>query len=90
MGRDDGRRPDGRLGNLVRIDADASARFRPFELYLTVHLCKEGVIVADTDVLALVKLRPALADEDRARANDFPAEALDAQPLGVRISTVPR
>lgn len=74
----------------MRINADAPARFGPLELDLPIDFGEEGVVVADPDILALMELRPTLAHDDRARANDFPAEALDAQPLGVRISTVPR
>ena len=42
---------------------------------------EERVVFALTDVFASLVPRAALADEDGARIDELPAEALDAQPL---------
>lgn len=77
-----------RSGGLIRIDADASPGRGALELHLTVHEGEQGVVVTDSDIGAGIKLCAALADQDAARFDDLASKALDAQHLGLRISTV--
>src|SRR5450432_2361122 len=49
---------------------------------------EQGVIAAETDVRAGVKLGTALAHDDRAGRNDLAAEHLDAEHLGLRVAAV--
>src|SRR4029079_18466744 len=51
---------------------------------------EQGVIAADADVGARIHLGAALADQDVAGQHLLAAEALDAQPLAVRIAAVAR
>ena len=46
----------------------------------------EGIVIANTDVLAWMPLGAALADNDIADLSDLAAENLDAQTLGAGIS----
>ena len=50
--------------------------------------CEERVVLAPSDVQTGLVLRAALADEYGARIDELAAEALDAQPLSVRIAAV--
>src|SRR6476469_3935848 len=58
------------------------------ELDDAVDLGEERVVLAQTDVLAGVELRAALADDDRAPRDRLAAERLHAQVLGVGVAAV--
>ena len=53
------------------------------ELHRTWSEGEQGVILADADIQSWVKLRAALADDDRASADYRAVENLDTQSLGV-------
>jgi len=48
----------------------------------------QRVVAAPPDVEAGVELRPALANDDRARGDDFAAVTLHAEALGVGVAAV--
>ena len=50
---------------------------------------EEGIVAADADVKAGMKLRAALADDDRAGGHGLPAIRLDATVLRIGIAAVP-
>ena len=58
------------------------------ELHRTGLEREQGVVATATDVRAGVEVRAALADDDLARADDLAAEALHAEALRVRVTTV--
>jgi hypothetical protein len=58
------------------------------ELNLARDLGKQGVVPADTDVLAWVDPRAALSHENAPRRNDLPTEAFDAEALCLRVAAV--
>src|SRR5258705_2896449 len=49
---------------------------------------KQRVVLADADIDARVHLRAALAHDDAAGVDQFPAVGFDAEALGVRIAPV--
>src|SRR5258708_7720635 len=49
---------------------------------------EQGVVPATPDVDAGVEVGAALADDDLPGLDDLAAEALDAEPLRVRVTTV--
>lgn len=49
---------------------------------------EQGVILAKTYVVAGMKMRAALTNDDVAGLDDFAAETLDAQSFRVRVATV--
>src|SRR5215217_7302990 len=51
---------------------------------------EQRVVATAADQIARVELRPALPDEDLTGTDDLPAEALDAEPLGLGVATVAR
>lgn len=73
---------------LVRVDAYPSLLLGALELHLTFDQGEERVIVSDPTVHTGVELGAALADDDRTGLDDLSSKALDAQSLGIRISTV--
>lgn len=73
---------------MLSIDADAAFVFGAFKLDLTIDLSEDCVVVADADVCAGVKLGAALSNDDHAGFDDFAAEPLDAEAVGVAIATV--
>lgn len=50
---------------------------------LAIHLGKQGVILADANILTWMHLRTALANDDAASRNDLVAKYLHAQSLGL-------
>src|SRR5215471_7754842 len=66
--------------NRLDVDEAAAAAF-VFELNDPGYLREQRVVFADADVHARFKLRSALTDQNRAAADELPAEALDAEPL---------
>src|SRR5690606_17057185 len=75
--------------HLFRMDADLLAALaRPLEGHKPVCRRKQGIISADTDIRAWVDARAALAQNDVASRHKLTAEALDAQTLCIRITTV--
>src|SRR6266436_377794 len=81
----------GGLGLLRRLDADEAA---VTSLVLKLHEARnhgvERVVLALADVFSGLVLGAALAHQDGAGVHELPAEALDAQPLAVRIAAVCR
>src|SRR5205085_9219570 len=76
---------------LCRVDADEFAA-PPFFLELA-HAGderEEGVVAAAPDVVARLEAGAALADQNLAAQHRLAAEALHAQPLGIRIAPVAR
>jgi hypothetical protein len=61
-----------------------------FELYEARNKREERVVLALTDVFSRLVLGAALAHQNGAGIDELPAEALDAQPLTVRIAAVCR
>ena len=51
----------------------------------TVDEREERVVVAFTNVLARVNLRPPLANEDRSSMNLLPGVSFDSEPLGIAV-----
>ena len=51
-------------------------------------LREQRVILAAAHVVAGLKARAALTNQDRPAANELAREAFDSQPLGVRVSAV--
>src|ERR1051325_3594971 len=80
-----------RAGGCRRIDADELA-LPPLvlELHDAVNEREERVVLAATDVLAGLPLRPALAREDVAAQDLLAAELLQAEPLRVGVAPVAR
>src|SRR5262245_55116331 len=78
-------RPSGRLGE----DADEARVAPALEPDVAVDLREQGVVVAATHVEAGLEASPALAHEDAAAGDELAAEALDAEHLRVRVTTVP-
>ena len=87
----------GEVGNLFRarkyVDEDAldessgeGGRLLLLEGDGATHGCHERVVARADDVLAGMKLRAALADEDIAFLRDLSAEELDAEALGDGIA----
>src|SRR5690606_24290338 len=58
------------------------------ECDMAVDLSKDRVILAQTNANARMELSSALTDDDVAGQHRFAAEALDAQALGLGITTV--
>src|SRR5207253_4760658 len=72
------------LGLLCGRDADkAAVTAFVLELHESGNHCEQRVVFALTDVLSRLVLGPALPYQNRARIDELPAEALDAQPLSV-------
>src|SRR6185312_15122393 len=75
---------------LGRLDVDRLAAALGAELDGARDEGEERVVLAAADALPRVEVRAALADDDLAGVDDLAAEALDAQPLAVRVAAVPR
>ena len=75
---------------MLREDAHDAAVLRAahLKLDLTVRGCIQRVIAAHADIIASVKLRPALAHDDRPRRDALSAEDLDAEALRLGVTTV--
>src|SRR5258706_11447787 len=75
---------------LHRLDRDHALLLRAVLVVLDLagHEREEGVVLADADVRARMKLGAALAHEDRARVDELAAVDLDAEPLGLGIAAV--
>lgn len=58
------------------------------ELDRSIHRCKQGVILAQSNVFARLVSRAALANDDRATRHHFAPKYLDSKPLGVGVSPV--
>src|SRR5215207_1284062 len=71
-----------------RHDVDDLAAALVAELHRAGLEREQGVVATATDARTRVEVRAALTDEDLARANDLAAEALHAEALGVRVTTV--
>src|SRR6266849_488959 len=81
----------GGLGLLSRQDTDEAAVTAPvLELHEASNHREERVVLALPDVFSGLVLGAALAHQDRAGVDQLPAEALDSQPLAVRIAAVCR
>src|SRR6266478_5510318 len=81
----------GGLGLSSRQDADEAAVTAPvLELHEASNHREERVVLALPDIFSGLVLGAALAHQDRAGVDQLPAEALDAQPLPVRIAAVCR
>src|SRR5665213_535506 len=96
-GKRDGRaeaRPSGRVlvrrevSDLGGDDVDDLATALAAELDRTGGEGEQGVVAATADVDAGVEVGAALADEDLARTDDLTTEALHAEALRVRVTTV--
>jgi hypothetical protein len=72
----------------VGIDSDAALILWPFKLDEAVNQGEEGVVVADPDSNAGMKLCASLANQDHAWLNHLAPKPLHAKALGVRISSV--
>ena len=81
----------GGLGLLGWLDADEAA-VPPlvFKLHDAGDQSEERIVLALSHVDARLMPGAALANENRARVDELPAEALDSQPLTVRIAAVGR
>src|SRR5436190_18378890 len=79
-----------RLEASVRFDdADALAVLAEvFETDRARNLGKERVVLSLANILAGMDVSAALADDDRAGADELAGEALDTQPLAVRVAPV--
>jgi hypothetical protein len=79
--------PSGRQKQLLRLRQNpygtAVLRAPSFELNTSARERKERVVATDADVFACMKLRAALADNDRARTDRLSTVDLDAKPLGL-------
>ena len=58
------------------------------ELDLAVNECEQGVVAADPDVVARMDVRASLADQNVAGQNELTVCALDAEALGLGVTTV--
>lgn len=76
-----------KLFSSKNIDNAASAGGAEFDD--TLSQCKQGVILAATDVQSRVEVRSTLTNDDLAGTDGLTAEALDAETLGVAIAAVP-
>jgi hypothetical protein len=70
------------------VDVDDLAALALAELHGAVDEGEQRVVATDADVLAGVHPRAALADDDRAGGDLRAVEHLDAQALGVGVTTV--
>ena len=68
---------------LDRKHVDETTTVALTELHRSRSKGEQGVILADADVQSWVKLRAALADDDRASADYRAVENLDTESLGV-------
>src|SRR6266571_1392190 len=80
---------------LVLFRSRIHAYLHPFlvlmlKLHLAVDRGEKRVIGSPPDILARMKLRPALAHDDAARGDELPAEALDAEVFRIGIAPVAR
>jgi hypothetical protein len=55
---------------------------------MPVSQCKKGVVLADADIIAGVKLGAPLANDDAASGDQLTAKALYAKALGIGVTTV--
>src|SRR5688572_32960431 len=79
----------GRSDRRGRIDRNAHARLAvALELHDAIDLREQRPVAADADVLARVKLRADLANENAARGDVLTGEPLHAAHLRVRVATV--
>ena len=53
-----------------------------------VNLCKQGIVLANTDIVAGMEVSTALPDEDVARKNELTVRTLRSQTLGLAVTTV--
>ena len=58
--------------------------------YRTFAQSEQGVVLADTDVVARMNVRASLTNEDVASQNELTVSALGAKALGVRVAAVLR
>src|ERR1035441_3293893 len=74
------------------LDLDRLAIARPLDgiADLAVDEREKRVVAADSDVGTGVKLRAALANDDRSRRHGLTSEDLDAEHLRLRIAAVTR
>ena len=75
---------------LYRNDADRLAAAADAELHRAVGKREQCVVAAATNQIARVELGAALTDQDLAGLDDLATETLDAKPLGVGVTAVPR
>src|SRR6267378_4353671 len=81
----------GGLGLLGGLDADEAAMTALVQkLHVAGDEREKRVVLALAHVFAGLVLGPSLTYEDRARVDELPAKALDAQSLPVRIAAVCR
>src|SRR5260370_3415201 len=81
----------GGLRLLGRLDADeAAVAALVFELHEAGNHGVKRIVLALPDIFSGLVLGSALAHQNRAGVDQLPAEALDAQPLAVRIAAVCR
>ena len=71
----------------VNADAPLAAMLR-LKTKNAVNLCKQSVILADTDVVAGMEVSAALPDEDVARKNELTVRTLGPETLGFAVTTV--
>ena len=60
------------------------------ERHVAVYQCKQGVVHADTDVIARVELGSTLAHDDGASSDQLTAKGLHTEHLGLGIAPVSR
>ena len=58
------------------------------ELYLAVYESEQGVVLADTDVVARMNVRASLTNENVASQNELTVSALGAKALGLGVAAV--
>ena len=74
---------------LYRVDgAHFAILTLAFKLDMTVDLCKQGVVAANTDIVAGMDVRASLANQNIAREDKLTVRTLHAQSLGLGITTV--
>jgi len=78
------------LNSFNRPDIDALVAVTDIKINHTVYYCKECIIFAPANILARVDARPALADEDISRKDEFACVFFGAQALGVAVTPVAR
>jgi hypothetical protein len=75
------------LGERKNVD-DATMLATIGELDDAIDACEKRIVLGAADVLAGLIARATLANQNAAASDDLAAEALDAEPLSVRIASV--
>lgn len=58
--------------------------------HFTISCCKQCMVFSATDIVACMKMRSALTNDDVSRRHSLTAETFDTQSLRIRVASVTR